>query len=277
MARGLRGTRGTQAPAGLEQVATCLNGDGSTDCESVPSYYDFAAEEYKYQGGDTWPGLGVDADKVFYTEYPDLTTKSANPVTKELEYCDISFTKQQLLAFLEAIKGYVDNPALIDLLITALTPLALPNLGLTQNEFEWAAEAVLGGTADPQARVLLTELSGQWKVKAPGGALAKTTIGAGEPVDFVNLGTESPALNEVTRLAATLYGWTAATGTFDLVSGHGLCNLQPETVPEAIAAYAYLIGPAQGTNASGSAHPNLLGQEAYRIPIYDAMSGALGL
>jgi hypothetical protein len=79
------------------------------------------------------------------------------------------------------------------------------------------------------------------------------------------------------RLSSALYGWTAVTGTFDLASGHGLCNLQPGTVPDAIAAYAYLIGPAQGTNGSGSAHPNLLGQEAYRTPLSAALQSAYGL
>lgn len=275
-AQACRESIGTQ-PAGLSQVAQCLSGNGADDCVSVPSYYDFATGTYKYPGGQTWPGLGVDPGKIFYTEYPDLTTKFISPVSSELEYCQISFTKEQLIAFLRAIQGYVDNPALIDALIAGLSALELPNLGLTQNEFAWAAEAVLGGIDDPQARVLVSQLTGQWKVKAPGGALAKTTIGAGEPVDFVNLGTRSPALNEVTRLSQPYYGWTPVLGTFELASGHGLCNLQPGTVPDRVAAYAYLIGPAQGTNGSGSAHPNLLGQEAYRTPLAAALRTGFGL
>jgi hypothetical protein len=275
-AQACRESIGTQ-PAGLAQVAQCLSGDAADDCVAVPSYYNFATGSYKYPGGETWPGLNVDPDKIFYTEYPDLTTKFVSPVSSELEYCQIAFSKEQLIAFLEAIKDYLDNPALVDAVIAALSALQLPNLGLTQNEFAWAAEAVLGGVDNPQARVLVSQLTGQWRVKAPGGALAKTTIGAGQPVDFVNLGTRSPALNEVTRLSQSYYGWSPVTGTFDLASGHGLCNLQPGTVPDRIAAYAYLIGPAQGTNASGSAHPNLLGQEAYRTPLSTALRSGFGL
>ena len=276
-AEACRESIGTQ-PAGLAQVDQCLTGDGASDCVSVPSYYDFDTGQYKYPGGETWQGLGVDPDRVFYTEYPDLTTTFANPITKELEYCQISFTKEQLIAFLEAIKGYLDDPTIIDTLIALLQPLALPNLGLTQNEFAWAAEAVLGGIDNPQARVLLSELSGKWNVKAPGGPFAKTTIGLGETIDYVNLGTQSPALGEITRLSQMYYGWTPVLGTFDLASGHGLCNFQPGTVPDAVAAYAYLVGPLQGTNASGSAHPNMLGHEiAYRGPVSTSLIAGLGL
>jgi hypothetical protein len=277
-AEACRESIGTQ-PAGLAQVAQCLNGDGANDCVSVPSYYDFSTGTYEFPGGASWPGLDVDADKIFYTEYPDLTTEFVSATSQELQYCEISFTKDELLAFLEAVKGYFDDPAVVDALIALLTPLALPNLGLTQNEFQWAAEAVLGGFDNPQDRVLLTSLSGQWKVKAPGGPLAKTTIGAGETVDEINLGNGSPALNEVTRLSQAAYGWRPVLGTFDAASGHGLCNRQPDSpipTPARNAAFAYLIGPLQGTNASGSAHPNMKGQEeAYRPPLSAALQADL--
>ena len=273
------------SPAGLQQVDDCLTGNEDDSCVSVPSYYNFAESEYKYPGGETWHGLNVEPDRIFYTEYPDLTTKFNNPVQKNLQYCDISFTKEQLIELLEAAKGFVDNPEVIDALIAGLDLLVLPNIGLTQNEFKYAALIVLGGTdglegtgipgGDVEQVLENTLLTGPWKVKAPGGPFSKHTIGPGEDVDFINLGTQSPALNEVTRLVHGLYGWSSVTGTFDGASGHGLCALPPALVPDTIAAYAYLLGTAQGTNISGSAHPNLLGLETYRAPLFSTIAAAL--
>jgi hypothetical protein len=274
------------SPAGLEQVDDCLTGNEDDSCVSVPSYYNFTENNYKYWGGETWPGLNVDTARIFYTEYPDLTTKFTTVLQRNLEYCDISFTKEQLIQLLEAAKGFVDDPAIIDALIVGLDLLVLPNIGLTQNEFKYAALTVLGGTdglegtgtpgGDVEQVLENTLLTGPWKVKkTPGGALAKHTIGPGEDVDYINLGTESPALNEVTRLVQGLYGWSSVTGTFDSASGHGLCAVPP---PLGTARpYAYLIGPAQGTNISGSAHPNILGMEGYRNPLFSTIAAALGL
>jgi hypothetical protein len=269
------------SPAGLKQVHDCFTG-GPDSCTSVPSYYNFAEGAYKYPGGDTWHGLEVEPERIFYTEYPDLTTKFNKPVQeKDLEYCDISFTIGGLSDLLEGAKSYVDNSAHIDSLISDLnTPGALGfNFGLTQNEFKYAALAVLGGTdgldgtgipgGDVEQVLENTLLTGPWKVKAPGAPFSKHTIGPGEDVDFINLGTESPALNEVTRLVKGLYGWSPVTGTFSASSGHGLCVLPPGS------PYAYLIGSAQGTNISGSAHPNMLGMETYRTPLFSTIAAAL--
>jgi hypothetical protein len=265
------------SPAGLGQVARCISGNGEDDCASVPTYYDFSAGQYKYPGGGSWPGLRVPADRIFYTEYPDLTTAfAAGDPQGSLEFCQISLTKDQLISLLKVAQNYVDNPALVDVIITVLEPINLANFGLTQNEFEYAAKAILGGFDDPEPRVLVTSLVSSWKVKAPGGLLAKTTIGSGEPVDFVNIGSSSPALNGITRMSQSRYGWVPTIGTFDLASGHGLCAPQGVDL-DSNAAYAYLIGPAQGTNVSGSAHPNLLGQETYRKPIATALKTAFGL
>ena len=270
------------SPAGLAQVAKCINGSGDQDCVRQPSYYNFATGEYQYAGGETSPGLGVPPDRVFYTEYPDLTTRFADDGSGELEFCSISLTKNQLLILLEAARQVAEDPTTIAALIAAvrvLGPLELPNLGLTENEFAYASAAILGGVANPEPRVLDIRLTGDWNVRAPGGPLATTTIGPGQAVDFINLGTSSPALNEVTRLSESRYGWTPVLGTFDLASGHGLCARPPVigVVPDDEAAYAYLIGPAEGTNVSGSAHPNLLGQEAYREPITATVRRLLGL
>jgi hypothetical protein len=265
------------SPAGLSQVARCISGNGEDDCVSVPTYYDFSAGQYKYPGGDSWPGLSVAADRIFYTEYPDLTTAFASGDPQgSLEFCQISLTKDQLISLLKVAQNFIDNPALVEAIIAVLEPINLANFGLTKNEFEYAAKAILGGFDDPKPRVLVTSLVSSWNVKAPGGLLAKTTIGPGELVDFVNIGSSSPALNGITRMSQSRYGWVPTIGTFDLASGHGLCAPQGMDL-DSNAAYAYLIGPAQGTNVSGSAHPNLLGQETYRKPIATALEIAFGL
>lgn len=49
----------------------------------------------------------------------------------------------------------------------------------------------------------------------------------------------------------------------------------PDGGNDAEAAYACLIGPLNGTNGSGSAHPSLLGQETYRQPLAAALQAAL--
>lgn len=264
------------SPAGLEQVACCLSGDGENDCVSVPTYYDFFIGQYKYPGGNSWPGLGVPADRVFYTEYPDLTTVfAAGDPQGGLEYCQISLTSDQLISLLGVAQNFLDNPASVETISAVLGQISLAEFGLTQNEFEYTAKAILGGFDSPEPRVLVTGLVSSWNVKAPGGPLAKTPIGPGEAVDFVNIGSASPALNGITRMSRSRYGWTPATGTFGLASGHGLC---PQGVDfGSNAAYAYLIGPAAGTNVSGSVHPNLLGQETYRKPIASALKAAFGL
>jgi hypothetical protein len=263
------------SPVGLAQVAQCLNGSAMDDCLSAPSYYDFETKQYKYPGGETWQGLGVPAERIFYTEYPDLTTIFAGDDPQgELEYCEIALTKNQLIILLTVAQKFVDKPVAIDVIIAVLEQLDLNSIGLTQNEFEYAAEAVLGGIEEPTARVLALDLTSDWNLKAPNGGVS--TIGPAQPVDFSNIGTSSPALNEVTRLSQSVYGWHPTIGTFDLASGHGLCA--PQGVDfDSTAAYAYLAGPLEGTNVSGSAHPNLLGQEAYRLPIAEALKVAFGL
>jgi hypothetical protein len=265
------------SPAGLSQVARCLSGNGQNDCVSVPTYYDFSTGQYSFPGGDSWPGLSVPADRIFYTEYPDLTTVFASGDPQgSLEFCQISLTKDQLMNVLKIAHSFADDPALVDVIVGALERTNLANLGLTQNEFEYASKAILGGFENTEPRVLVTDLVSSWNVKAPGGPLAKTTIGPSEPVEFVNIGSANPALNGITRRSQSLYGWVPTTGTFELASGHGLCAPQGVNL-DSNAAYAYLIGPAQGTNVSGSAHPNLLGQETYRKPIATALNAVFGL
>jgi hypothetical protein len=268
------------SPAGLAQVAQCLNGDGDQDCTSVPSYYQFPDGGYQHPGGDTWPGLAVAENRVFYTEYPDLTTKFDKPIQeKDLQYCSIALNKTQMIALLEAAKGYVDDPDLIDDLISALEASALENFGLTKNEFQYAAEAVLGGKGVAGVdKVLEADLTSLWKVRTGPGLSGKETIGpdALNPdldLDFLSIGKDSPALNEVTALSEGDYGWMPVTGTFEEMSGHGLCAGLPGNLGG--EPWAYLIGSAQGTNISGSAHPNLPGMETYHEPLSKSLIGSL--
>ena len=147
--------------------------------------------------------------------------------------------------------------------------------GLAQNEFQWASEAVLNGPLLPELKALMLELTSAWRVRTGAGLTDYAPIG-GSPfpmppgyVNFVNLGNDAPALNEMTVLANAVYRWNSVIGTHDLASGHGLCTPQPNGSNDATAAYAYLIGTGlpDGTNVSGSAHPNLLGQQTYRTPL----------
>ncbi len=64
---------------GLAQIQTCFTGNGPTDCAFARSYFiysDFDAKtgDWIYPNGDSigvpanWPGLGVPAERIFYTE-----------------------------------------------------------------------------------------------------------------------------------------------------------------------------------------------------------------
>jgi PKD repeat protein len=275
---------------GLDQIDECLTGNGANDCVFARSYYQFPPDgdgTWQYPDGaslgipESWPGLGVAPDRVFYTEYPDLTTEFTNEdPAAGLQFCDISIGKTEAIVLLRAIKPFVDNPELIDLLIDYVRdqPSTFA-FGLPQNEFQWASEAVLNAPLDSRAEATIldnVDLTSNWRAKTGPGLTDFTLIGGDEPVDFVNLGNDAPALNQMTELSQGRYGWTPVIGTHDLASGHGLCTDQPDGSNDAIAAYAYLIGPADGTNASGSAHPNLLGQhQAYRPPLTETLQSSL--
>ncbi len=270
---------------GLAQVQACFTGTGPNDCEFARSYFvysDFDAEpkagDWIHPDGDSigvpasWPGLGVPEDRIFYTEYPDLTTTFVDfPEDTSLEFCSISLGKTQMLLLLRALQQLADNPALIQVLIDFVNNNVGPTdeFGLAQNEFQWASEAVLNGPLLPELKALMLDLTAVWRARTGPGLTDYTLIGGREPVDFVNLGNDAPALNEMTALAGAVYGWNSVIGTHDLASGHGLCTPQPDGSNDATAAYAYLIGTGApgGTNVSGSAHPNLLGQQAYRGPL----------
>ena len=277
---------------GLTQVDACLTGDGVADCRFARTYYNFDEAQWKYPdaasvpGHDipaSWPGLGVDPSRVFYTEYPDLTTEFARGSAEgdddeQYKFCSISIDKGRMILLLRAIKPQVDNPELIDAIIAGLQASGINEFGLAQNEFQWAAQAVLNGFADPMDRALLTALTGKWKAPKEGVG-ASWLIGSGEAVEDIRYGKGGdvgPALNEMTLLSGGRYGWTPVIGTHDLASGHGLCTAQPDGSNDAVAAYAYLVGGLpETTNVSGSAHPNLLGQEAYRTPLALALQAAL--
>ncbi len=267
---------------GLAQVQACFSGNGANDCEFARSYFiysDFNANpkegDWIHPDGDivgvppSWPGLGVPTDRIFYTEYPDLTTTFVDyPDDTSLEFCSISFTKNQILLLLKAVQQVVDNPDLVDVLIEFVNN-NVSEFGLAQNEFQWASEAVLNKPLLPELKALMLDLTALWRVKTGPGFNDYTLIGGREPVGFVNLGNDAPALNEMTALANAVYGWNSVIGTHDLASGHGLCTPQPDGTNDAVAAYAYLVGTGgpEGTNVSGSAHPNLLGQQTYRTPL----------
>jgi hypothetical protein len=218
--------------------------------------------------------LDVAPGRIFYTEYPDLTTEFVgNPADEEYQFCEIGFDKGKFLTLLRVLKQLSDNPDRIQAIIDYVKdPDNVPDsavFGLAQNEFQWASEAVLNGPLEPDLKALFLTMTKVWRVKA-----ALYNFG-GNDFDVAHLGNDAPALNEMTALSASEYGWNAVTGTHDLASGHGLCTTQPNGSNDAVAAYAYLIGPADGTNASGSAHPNLLGQQAYRGPLATALQDAL--
>jgi hypothetical protein len=270
---------------GLAQVQACFTGNGPNDCEFARSYFvysDFDATpkegEWIHPNGDSvgvpasWPGLGVPESRIFYTEYPDLTTTFKDyPTDTSLEFCSIALNKRQMLVLLRALKQLADNPALIQVLIDWVNANVGPTdeFGLAQNEFQWASEAVLNAPLIPELKALMLDLTSTWRARTGAGLTDYTLIGGGQAVGFVNLGNDAPALNEMTALSNGVYGWNSVIGTHDLASGHGLCTPQPDGSNDAIAAFAYLIGTGtpDGTNGSGSAHPNLLGQQAYRTPL----------
>lgn len=265
---------------GLADVDRCLTGKGANDCVFARSYYDFANSVWKYPDGsavgvpDTWPGLAVDEDRVFYTEYPDLTTKFADyPVDQSLQFCQIGLTKDQFMVLLRVLRLVSDNPQLIQALI-GIVDATVPDsavFGLAENEFRWASEAILNAPLNPNLKMVILGLDTDWRVDTL--ELGFETIGAG---DFVNLGNDAPALNEMTALSESAFGWSAVIGTHDLASGHGLCVDQPtgDPIVDMNAAYAYLIATLDGSNASGSAHPNMLGKGTYREPLAEALKQA---
>ena len=281
---------------GLAQVNACLTGTGSEDCVFARSYFiytDFDNQEgeWTHKDGasvgvpDRWPGLRVAPGRVFYTEYPDLTTEFVGPpAVKEYQFCEITITDEKLTRLLKLLARLLDNPDLIDRIEAIIEGLknADFDFGLPQNEFQWASEAILNGPIDPEIKALMLDLTltPGWRVRTGTGGAPLfvpeyTLIGKEKLVDFVNLGNDAPALNEMTALSAGVYSWNAVTGTHDLASGHGLCTDEPTGLNDDVAAYAYLIAPLQGTNASGSAHPNLLGQQAYRGPLAAALKAEL--
>jgi hypothetical protein len=272
---------------GLADVNRCLTGNGDEDCVFARSYYDFDAEVWRYNNPadagfdmpERWPGLGVAPDRVFYTEYPDLTTRFVDDDPNgELAFCSISLDKDAMLDILRVLLLVADNKELIRQLIEIVKDFPdTTEFGLAQNEFQWASEAVLNGPLDPDLKALILTMTSEWRV--PILPVGNTVIGAND-VDLVNLGNDAPALNEITELAGTIayYSWFSVIGTHDLASGHGLCTPQPTGNPigDLTAAYAYLVGPLNGTNISGSAHPNITGQnEAFRPPIAAALQAEL--
>jgi hypothetical protein len=264
---------------GLADVDRCLTGNGADDCVFARSYYDSSSMTWRYPDAassglgipEQWPGLGIASDSIFYTEYPDLTTRFIDDdSTMPIEYCEIGLNKSQVLSILRILKLGSDNPDLIQSIIDYVRDNVDDEavFGLAQNEFKWASEVVLNGPDRPEDKLIPFSLTSSWRVKT--SPVTFSTLVGG---DTVNLGDEAPALNEMTALSNSAYGWTSVVGTHDLASGHGLCTPQPtgDPISDLTAAYAYLLGP----NPSGSAHPNLLGAQAYREPIAEALCSAL--
>lgn len=291
---------------GLADVNRCLTGTGPNDCVFARSYYIFPPEGesvengyWKYPDGSSvgvpasWPGLGVDPVRVFYSEYPDLTTEFTGPPLS-IQFCEIALSKDEMLTILRLLKVFADNPVLIDALVGIVEGLPeATEFGLAQNEFQWASESVLNAPLLPPLKAAFLELTSEWRVKSnllpPAFFTIPTDVAL--PMDYpfetlrVSLGDDGPALNEMTArsglpVAEGGYGWTPVIGGHDAATGHGLCNAQPTGDPLADlqSAFAYLIGPVQGTNASGSAHPNLLGMKyVYHYPNAAALLEAFGL
>ena len=269
---------------GLQQVHDCITGDGHSDCQFARSYFIYTnfnlqRGSWRHPDGasvgvpERWPGLGVDPGRIFYTEYPDLTTMfEDNDPAEDTVFCEMGITKPQLLTLLRMLKRLSDNPDLIQTFIdyVNLNVEASFIFGLAQNEFQWASEAILNGPLQPELKTLFVTMTKVWSVRRAPGSFYDF---GGNDVDIAHLGNDAPALNEMTLLSSEdgYYGWNAVIGTHDLSSGHGLCTKQPNGSNDDVAAYAYLIGP----NISGSAHPNLLGQQTYRDPLAAALKEAL--